>query len=34
MRRSGMSKDFSWGKSAEKYALVYKWAVAARSAGI
>ncbi len=34
MRRSGMSRDFSWGKSAEKYAMVYKWAVAARSAGI
>ena len=32
LRRNGMSKDFSWNKSAEKYALVYKWAVAARSA--
>ena len=32
LRRNGMSKDFSWNKSAEKYALVYKWAVGARSA--
>lgn len=34
MRQNAMSKDFSWSGSAEKYALVYKWATAARSAGI
>ena len=34
MRQNAMSKDFSWSGSAEKYALVYKWAAAARSAGI
>ena len=32
MRRSAMSKDFSWSVSAEKYAQVYKWAVEARTA--
>lgn len=32
LRRNGMVKDFSWGRSAEKYAKVYKWAVEARSA--
>lgn len=32
MRRNAMGRDFSWSKSADKYAQVYKWAVGSRSA--
>ena len=34
MRSNAMGCDFSWKKSAVKYAQVYDWAVAARSGGI
>ena len=31
MQRNGMSKDFSWNNSADKYMQVYRWAVGVRS---
>ncbi|MBI3884918.1 MAG: glycogen synthase GlgA [Opitutae bacterium] len=34
LRRRAMAQDFSWGRSAARYAEVYRWAVEARTATV
>ncbi len=33
LRKRAMAQDFSWGRSAARYADVYRWAIAARAGG-